>query len=243
MKTAVLISGQLRTMARCWPSQRWHLLRHFPDVHLFVVVQESPECAFVEQLRAELGSDRVHFEARTDPDVTPFLTPALTAAYHHAPYANATTAEKLLLQHWYQAEVYRFFRTLYPDDEQFHIVIRLRGDMLFHSFEPPNWKNGLFFNQCFTPWWGRFGSGCNDRVAVMGYEAAAAYFNVWDHIPALIERFQAPFHPETLLGATLEVEDINHSPTLAAEFSTLRLDGRVRNWMSEILPNEARRAA
>ena len=37
MKTAVLISGQLRTFKKCYPTQKWQIFRHYePDIHFFV---------------------------------------------------------------------------------------------------------------------------------------------------------------------------------------------------------------
>lgn len=232
MKTAVLLSGQLRSIARTWPMIRWHVLRHYPACEFFIVVQDTPEVQFVDTLRAELGAGRVHVDARPDPDLSEFLTPQLSTAYHWAPYANAAPAHQLLLQHHYQAEVWKLLCSV-SNPESFGTFIRLRGDNLFHDFTPPA-RDATFFNTCYTPRWARFG-GLNDRCAVMGEEAAHAYFNVWGAIPALLAE-GCPFHPETLLKAQLERENVRICETLDTHFSTLRVDGRVRHWTSEVLP-------
>jgi len=242
MSTAILISGQLRTFAKCWPTQRWHVLRHFADPHFFVCVQHQEDAhQHLAPLFAEYGSDRVHTEFRTDPDLSAHLTPELTVAYHLAPYANAAPAHQLLLQHWYQREVWRFFSRLTEDTDhapadslcrkKFNTIIRLRADLWFHSFEPDD-VAPVYSNECFTPAWGEFG-GINDRFAVMGAEAARYYFTVWDHIPELLAS-GCPFHPESLVAASLERGNIEIHRTLNTFFSTERIDG-TRRW-PEITP-------
>ena len=111
MSTALLYSGQLRTFAACYPTQRWHVLRHFSDIHFFFTIQDQPDAAeILAPLIADYGADRVHLDLRTDPDLTADLTPQLSRAFHAAPYANAAPAHQLLLQHWYQAAVWRQFK-------------------------------------------------------------------------------------------------------------------------------------
>lgn len=265
MSTAILISGQLRTFAKCWPTQRWHVLRHFADPHFFITVQTPPAdqtaaSGVLAQLCEEYGGDRVHLDFRTDPDLSEHLTPQLTAAFRQAPYANAAPAHQLLLQHWYQSECWKFFQATSRRDAetqsqnlsasaplraiQFDTIIRLRGDLWFHSFsdELDGFSRTPHVNECFTPWWGRFGSGANDRLAVMGPAAARYYFTVFDRLHELLES-GCPFHPETLLGAAMEQGSVDHRPILGAEFSTLRLNGDMRSWLSEILPCDWRQAA
>lgn len=226
MKTAVLISGQLRTFAACYPTQRWHVYRHFRELQFFVCVQAQENWA---EILAPLMADYpgcVHVELKGDPDLSAHLTPQLSAAYHHAPYANAAPAHQLLLQHWYQRECWKYFIRVGGEVERYGTIIRMRGDNHFKSFALPAREPGTMFNTVHTPWWGRF-SGLNDRFAIMGNEAAAAYFNLWDSIPALLAA-GAPFHPETLLRANLERENVNIREDLKAEFSTLRPDGKER---------------
>jgi hypothetical protein len=250
MSTAVLISGQLRTFAKCWPTQRWHVLRHFADPHFFFCVQHQEDAhQILGPVVAELGADRVHTSFRTDPDLSDYLTPELSAAYHQAPYANAAPAHQLLLQHWYQQQCWEFFQSLCASaplsETRFETVVRLRVDLWFHSFEEPSDKDyqficppkgarifGKWGDVCYTPAWGEFG-GINDRFAVMGLEAARYYFTVFKRLPELLAA-GCPFHPESLVAASLELGNISLHRTLKTFFSTERLDG-TRRW-PEITP-------
>ncbi|MES2694478.1 MAG: hypothetical protein V4773_13465 [Verrucomicrobiota bacterium] len=236
MSTAILISGQLRTFARCWPTQRWHVLRHFADPHFFITVQDGPEIQLTDDLKREYGADRVHVDGRTDPDLSQHLTPELARAYHQAPYTNAAPAHQLLLQHWYQAECWKHFAEVRGQKSgvSFDTIIRMRADLWFHSLD---WSDQsdlcpLTSGTAFTPGWGEFG-GINDRFAIMGPEAARHYFTVWDHIPELLAA-GCPFHPESLVAAALERGNVDLHRTLKTFFSTERLDG-TRRW-PEITP-------
>jgi hypothetical protein len=229
MSTAILYSGQLRTFAQCYPTQRWHVLRHVIDPHFFFTIQDQPDVdAILAPLIADYGADRVHVQRLTDPDLTADLTPQLSAAYHQAPYANAAPAHQLLLQHWYQSAVWAHFERLRPrlSAFQFTSIIRLRPDLWFHSFESER-ATTVWADEVLTPWWGRFG-GLNDRFAIMGPAAAAAYFDIYAKIPELLGSYQCPFHPETLLAARLEIAQVHVTQTLRAEFSTLRANGQAR---------------
>ena len=228
MSTAILYSGQLRTFAQCYPTQRWHVLRHVIDPHFFFTIQAQPDALqILAPLIADYGASRVHLQQLTDPDLTADLTPQLSAAYHQAPYANAAPAHQLLLQHWYQAQVWENFcghsETL---SLTIDTIIRLRPDLWFHSYDPAR-ATTVWEDEVLAPWWGRFG-GLNDRFAIMGPAAARAYFDIYAKIPELVGSYQCPFHPETLLAARLEIAQVHVTQTLRAEFSTLRANGQAR---------------
>ena len=230
MSTAILYSGQLRTFAACYPTQRWHVLRHVINPHFFFTIQDQPDIdEILAPLIADYGVDRVHVQRLTDPDLTAELTPLLSRAYHQAPYANAAPAHQLLLQHYYQAKVWKFFQSLSSQLSalsSIDTIIRLRPDLWFHSYESTR-ASTVWEDEVLTPWWGRFG-GLNDRFAIMGPAAARAYFDVYAKIPELLGSYRAPFHPETLLLARLEMAQIHVTQTLCAEFSTLRANGTAR---------------
>lgn len=262
MSTAILISGQLRTFSRCLPLQRWQVYRHFEsragaihpeqataasaskgdhDLEFFICVQDTPDVQSVDDLRRLYGADRVHVQAQPDPDLTPYITPEISAAWHRAPYANAAPADRLLLQHWYQRQVWALFTSL-RDPKDFSTIIRMRGDNNFKSFALPSGLSSVLgppSSAAFTPWWGRFG-GLNDRFAIMGPEAAASYFTLWDNLGDHVQA-GCPFHPESLLKAQLERDGITIHENLAAEFSTLRATGEER-W-PEITPIDMAHAA
>lgn len=230
MSTAVLYSGQARTIARCLPTQHWHVYRHFEDLHFFIVWQNDPQAvAGVKLLEEKYGKDRVHAKIINDPTDLP-LIPLKYA--EHAPYLNAAPHPQLLMQHWYQNEVYKLFRETFnefagcwPTD-----IIRMRGDNFFHSLKTLDRAGGSIH----TPWWGRFG-GVNDRFAVMSDAAAKDYFCVYPRINELLEA-GCPFHPESLLKASLQKSEWTFTDTLLAEFSTLRMNGEMRRYESEVQP-------
>jgi len=243
MSTAILYSGQLRTFAQCYPTQRWHVLRHFADPHFFFTIQAQPDAAAIlAPLIADYGADRVHVQQLTDPDLSADLTPQLSAAYHQAPYANAAPAHQLLLQHYYQAAVWQHFQSLSSQLSalSFKTIIRLRPDLLFHSLDVGASDLELSADEVRCPWWGRFG-GLNDRFAIMGPAGARAYFDIYARIPELLGSYRAPFHPETLLAARLEISSVTVRQTLRAEFSTLRMNGQARP--PEISPIDLAHAA
>lgn len=246
MSTAILISGQMRTFAQCYPSQRWHVLRHFPDCHFFIVVQKNAEAMpAIEQLIRDHGADHVHYNLLEDPKLE--VTPEMSVAYDHAPYANAAPPHQLLLQHWYQQQVWEFYAAhQYYHSYSFHTIIRLRPDQFFHSFIPDaqmlrsSDHPTIRPSDCFTPWWGRFG-GINDRLAILGPVAAKAYFTVYEKIPELLAEYHCPFHPESLVKAALEVAGCQVHETLRTEFTTLRANGQHRP--PEIMPWDLAHAA
>jgi hypothetical protein len=232
MSTAILISGQMRTFAQCYLNQKWQVFRRFTNPHFFITVQDNAEAASIDLLRRDYGESRVHVELRTDPVLE--VTPAMEQGWVLAPYQNAAPAHQLLLQHWYQNEVWKNFQSWHPDspDHAFDAVVRIRPDQWFHSFHAGPFVP--FSSLALTPWWGRFG-GINDRLAILGPDAAKAYFTVYEQIPALLAAGCA-FHPESLVHAALEKAGCDIMHKLASEFSTIRLDGKVRLWMSEVLP-------
>lgn len=258
MSTAILISGQMRTFAKCYPSIRWQVLGHFPDPHFFITVQDTPDCQSIADLVRDYGADRVHADVRQDPDLAA-LDPlrfglATGPAYDQAPYANAAPAAQLLMQHWYQNEVWKFFQSFECGNQEtnpkgsgsgslsfastFETIIRLRTDLFFQSFHAEDCES-VFSTDCFTPWWGEFG-GINDRFAIMGPAAAAAYFTVYEQLPELIHS-GCPFHPESLVAAALERANIRIHRTLRTEFTTLRVNGQHRP--PEIAPWDIAHAA
>lgn len=219
MSTAVLISGQMRTFAQCYPTQRWQIFRHYePDIHFFVSCVDDTQAQSAELLRQHYQN--VHIEKYTDPTDLPEI-PIEKGA--HAPYANATTHKNLMLQHWGNKKVWEFFQSQ-RGETNFTTIIRIRPDQFIHRFIKPQ-RNPYFREIVHSPWWGKFG-GINDRLGIM-HDAAHAYFTLYDHIPALLEK-GCPFHPETLLARILEFHNFPVCP-LMAECSTQRMDG-TRRW-------------
>ncbi len=220
MKTAVLISGQLRTFRKCYPTQKWQIFRHYePDIHFFTSICDDEQAKDIELLQNDYP-ETIYCERYQDPSDLPDI-PVEKGKF--APYANAASHYKLMLQHWGNKKVWDFFASS-AATESFDVIIRIRPDLWIHRFEPPRFEKGET-NTAFLPWWGKFG-GVNDRLAIMGNVAAEAYFNVYDEIQDLLH-MGCPFHPETLVASALMAMSVKN--TVMTEFSTERMDGS-RRW-------------
>lgn len=236
MSTAVIISGQMRTFARCYPTQRWMVYRHYQrpevrdqkseDPHFFVSCLDDNNAESAELLRKHYAN--VHIEKWHDPQDLPEVPIEYGA---HAPYANAAGHAQLMLQHWGNKKAWEFFESEIGDQRSevspapvFNTIIRMRPDNFFHRFTPP--FHNLMDDDALTPWWGKFG-GINDRFAIMGYKAAKAYFNTYDKITELLAA-GCPFHPESLVAASLLDSNISIFTNLMTAFSTLRISGEQR---------------
>lgn len=231
MKTAVIISGQMRTFAKCYPTQRWQIFRHYePDIHFYgAVCNDEQKDDLGKMVSPDYPVEYIYLDDPSDlPDIP-------MEKGRHAPYANATTHYRLMLQHWGNKKAWEFFSSK-ADPSSFDTIIRIRPDLWIHRFIKP--KQPAIDEIC-CPWWGKFG-GINDRLAVMGLICAERYFQVYDEILELLEA-GCPFHPETLvLSALLPKNDVPVSVnnTLMTEFSTERMDGS-RRWAEIVMSDIA----
>jgi len=219
MNTAIIISGQMRTFAQCYASQKWMVYRHYePNIHFFVSCKNDENSESAGLLLESYQN--VHIEKYDDP----VLEEIPEMHGRHAPYANAASHKNLMLQHWGNKKAWNFLWD-YGSPYKFDVIIRMRPDNFFHRFTPklPCLADLEHGNWAFIPWWGKFG-GINDRFAIMGHKAAFTYFELFDEIPNLIKS-GCPFHPESLLAASLYKHQINVKSDLMAHFSTMRKDG------------------
>lgn len=162
--------------------------------------------------------------------------------YGHEPYGISVHPQAILRQLWQLNEGWKYAKAEGIDPASYDVIIRLRPDSWFRSFVMPadyemkaslradltrfEWsrvpvleKKLVFPKSARTPWWGRFG-GVNDRFAIMGPEAAEAYFTTYERIPQLLAA-GCPFHPESLVKASLEAAGCHVDDTLRAEFAKL----------------------
>lgn len=213
MKTAILLSGQMRTFATCAYTQRWHVYRHFPDADFYVSTVEDKDAASVDVLRKLYPHAKIKTEVvGSQPNL-----PEPTENVRFEPYPRSVPMQAVLRQLWQLEKAWR----LVKEPEEYDCFLRVRPDSFFHSFVNPV---GTMFRQwAFTPWWGRFG-GVNDRFAVLGRDAAKAYFTTYGQIPQLIEA-GCPIHPESLVAGSLSLAGCVVNDTLRAEFSTLKHEG------------------
>lgn len=233
MKTAIIITGGMRSFEKCLPNLRWSVFRHFPDAKFYCVTSDDDDahktlqvpspalCRKVKQpeLYAPLGC-RKEWHGPNTP-------------YMHEPYNISVPPQAVLGQLWMLREGWRLYQEANDPAE---IVIRCRPDLWFQEFELPRPLKAQDSSRnpfrdvndvAFTPFWGRFG-GCNDRFAILGASAAQEYFTTYDKIPMLIKAGCA-LHPESLIKASLTHGLIHIEDYLWAIFGTLRTSGEMRH--------------
>ncbi len=231
-KTAILISGQARTFSRCLASQHWAVFRKLEQPHFYVSVADDSDAPSMELLRKQYPNAPIFIEKVNQPQLSE--PPASLAA--HAPYAISSTVQAILRQLWHLSRVWRFAQD--NGAGECDVFIRSRPDLHFHSFgglgtfDLKHPSDGSFM--AVTPWWGSY-SGVNDRFAVLGREAAKAYFTSWDKLPEMLND-GCPLHPESIICAAMQRAGVSISPTLSAEFAALRPDGKLVHMV--VLPQE-----
>lgn len=235
MKTAVILSGQTRTFARCLPSIHWAVFSKLENPHFFASVANDEDAGAIELLRQQYPDAPIFIEKVDQPTLA---EPPVQTSWH-APYAITPTKtpgvgplQGILRALWHYSRAWKFACEHGAQDCE--MVMRCRPDLHFHRFEYPEHAEG-WERFAFTPYWGNYGPGVNDRFAVMGPTAAKAYFETYDVLPDLINAGE-PFHPETLVGAALRRANIRISRTLCAEFGFLRKNGEFVHM--QVLPGE-----
>lgn len=235
MKTAIILTGHMRTFDRCLPTLHWCVFRHFPDADFFVSTIADADATKAGLLRVKYPFARTEIEAVPEqPDCVAELRAAgvtLPAEwkrgqpYTHEPAPISVHPQAVLRQLWQLRRGWELFQNT-AGAEHYDVIIRCRPDLWFHSFTKPEMLGVLSgTGWCWSPWWGKFG-GINDRFAIMEKGAAPRYFGTYSRIPELMNA-GCPLHPESLLAASLDNEPVIAQP-LFAEFSTLRASGEMR---------------
>lgn len=253
MRTAILISGHMRSFDRCLPTLHWHVFRHFVpavgaalradcECDFFVSTEPDEDADKADLLYEKYGAECFHF------DDTPQPTEELKdlgAKYEHhaahAPYAISVPAWQVLAQLWRLERCWQFVLEANPRaaEEPYDVYIRCRPDLWIESASIPEiyHRTSRWPMMALTPWWGRFG-GVNDRFAILGHVAATGYFLTWSRVPDLLQS-GCPLHPESLIKASLEAAGCRIDDTLDVSFSTLRANGERR--FPEIMPQDLHR--
>lgn len=233
MKTAIIISGHMRTFDKCLPTLHWHVFRHYPGADFFVSTVTDADAPKARLLRGLYPEAKIEIsEVEAQPDCVAELRAlgvSLPAEwvkgkpYTHEPYAISVHPQAVLRQLWQLAHAWQVVGSRGKRDE-YDQFIRVRPDLWFHSFKrPASLENETVAH---VPYWGQFG-GVNDRFAILGKQAAAAYFSTYANLPQLVA-FGCPVHPESLVAASLELSGAWIRARLCAEFSTLRPNGELR---------------
>ena len=247
MKTAVLYTGHMRTFAQCLPTQYWQVLRHYaPQIDFYVSTIRDEDAESWKLLEKLFPSAKVFVEVV--PEQPQLALPAGLppesawregACFSWEPFAISVPPQAVLRQLRQLNETWKLYKR---SGEFGHTtILRMRPDTWMHGFVPVSAERAQTlstgrntyvapapFPGCAeTPWWGRFG-GINDRMAVLGEKAAEAYFTTFERVPALVAS-GCPFHPESLVCASLTAAGCPPSHKLKAEFSTLRKNGECRS--------------
>ncbi len=239
MKTAVILSGQARTFARCLPNLAWAVFSKLENPHFYASVAKDEDAASIELLRGHYAKPGdtttpiIHIEVVEQPTLA---EPPMIHT-QHAPYAITPTKtagvgplQGIMRQLWHNSRAYKF--AMENGAGECDVFVRCRMDLNFARFQPPGILRGNEARACY---WGSFGEGMNDRFSVLSPRAAKAYFETYDNLPAMLDD-GLPFHPETLVGAALERAGCTISRTLLAEFAMIRKNGE---WVHmQCLPGE-----
>ncbi len=236
MKVAVIMTGAVRSFSKCLPNLEWHVFRHFPGAKFYCVAPIDGDEGELSRLR-DKHTD-VSIKCVVQPEmVMPAGCPAQWTPgqpYMHEPYAISVPPSAVMGQLWMLREGWRLYE---EGGEQADLVIRIRPDLWFHSFELPHGIRVTVKDEArqilgtmdiqnpttaWTPRWGRFG-GSNDRFALLGSGAAQAYFTAYDNIPDMIKE-GAPLHPETLVDYAMTRKGITVNRNMKADFSTRRTE-------------------
>lgn len=234
MKTAIILTGGMRSFDKTLPNLAWQVLRHFPKARYYIATEDDGD-AHKADLIGTKTQDAVIYRVKQPEMIIPDGCPTTWTQgrpYMHEPYSISVPPAAVMGQLWMLREGWK----LYLDaNDPADLIIRLRPDLWFHSFEVPrilrphSMSTPPFMDMesvAFTPWFGRFG-GINDRFALLGPEAAAQYFTTYEKIPMLLKA-GCPLHPESLIDASLRIGAIHIEDNLKAEFSTLRTSGEMR---------------
>lgn len=237
MKTAVIITGQVRTFEQVLLNQADKVYRLLENPTFFVSFADEPGA--IEGIKAikKLAADRygatVNAEVQKQPSLDPEDAKRFEAASYHAGYFRSVPVEGIWRQFWQLAEGFELFREVVRDDSAFDVFVRLRPDLHFCNWWPPMLRSrgldpiGHEPKGVHVPWWGSYG-GIPDRFAyIVGYEAAEQYFNVFHKLNELLAEGCA-FHPETMLGRVLERAGVPVYETMDADFITIRPEGDKR---------------
>ncbi len=222
--TAVIITGQPRTFAHCWKTQREAVFRKLENPHFFisfagdVTIDDEAAVAVLKE------SYPVYFEKVEQPQMPEENRARYEGASIWAPYFRSVPVEGIWKQFWHLARGWEFFTERQPMPV-FGAYVRLRPDLHFHNFKEP--RRSLQLPGVYTPWWGSWG-GIPDRFAyIVGHGAAEQYFNVFHKLNELLAEGCA-YHPETMLGRAMERAGVRVFETMDAEFTTIRMKGDKR---------------
>lgn len=242
MKVAIIFSGHTRTFALCYPTFYWHVERHFPNAQVIFSTVDDEDYQNCLKANKFPGGWRIGLEEQ--PSFTFSKEWVKGQPFTHEPHPISVHPEAVMKQLWQLERAYKLYIANTEEKDFADVFIRTRPDLWWQNFETPPLTERIEMLDvvgqvksiayqpydvrkiCYTPWWGRFG-GVNDRFAIMGRDAADAYFMTYSRIDKLRAK-GCPLHPESLVKASLEDAGITIYDNMEANFASWRSDGTVR---------------
>ncbi len=253
-RTAILISGGMRTFEKCLPNLHWNVFNAYPDASFYVSTVLDGDSWSAELLRKKYPKARIEIEVKPEqpkfelpPGCPPESSWKQGRPFMHEGYAISVPPQAVIGQLWQMENVWRLYER---GGEKADTIIRCRPDLWFMGMEFPKKVIGYSdpagitddpralrgpitiedkhpqWKDAWTPGFGHF-SGCNDRFAIMHAGAAKHYFETFSNMQRLIQE-GCPLHPESLVRASLEWNGCRVIDTLKSIFGTLRKDGQFR---------------
>ena len=218
--TAIVMTGPLELLPRCIPTHCWHLLRLLPPGDLIVSSLDDRHAGNASVLEQRLPgwrilqhrlSDAQGWAARVrDWGLVPDAHSALDTLL-----PSPEAAEAVLGELWLRHQAWQQLRLACPGTRH-NKVIHMRTNLWMRAVDLPA---KLAPQEAHTPWWGRQG-GCNPGFALLGEQAAEAYFGVFRKLPELL-RAGVPLHLPSLLFAALSSGDLRLRQTLRVEYTPI----------------------
>jgi hypothetical protein len=162
MKTAVLLSGHMRSFERCLPTLHWHVFRHLGEVDFFVSTVADADAPKAELLRAKYPKSRVEIDVVPEqPDCVAEMRSKgvslpdrwqpppghpkhgevrrkdIDYFYTHEPYAISVHPQAVLRQLWQLEQVWKLL-CREKHFIEYDAIVRCRPDLWFHSFAIPD---------------------------------------------------------------------------------------------------------
>lgn len=219
MSTAVLLCGQTRTFAKCWPTQYWYVYRKLVNPIFYVCVEDDEQAKDIERIYERFPKDRVHVKLLPRAADTAFPNPPETNAAF-APYPVMTPTRSIMKCFWNYRQAWEWLRQ--HEAEPPMTIVRTRPDAYFHDFVMP--KALPAAHDFISLWWERYG-GVNDRICVMGPKAAEVHMTMSDRVDQILAA-GAPLHGESFVAAALELGGMRIRHTLDGWLSLKRLGGK-----------------
>lgn len=207
MRTAVLISGQMRTGDLCLPSIKRHLLDRLGNFDVYAHIAEDADAE-----KVKLFHPLVAFSG-PQPDLD-------EANYIHRTGRGVYGIQVVLRQLWsLQESMAMAMGYAEKAGIEYTHAVRLRSDSWFLNDveDPMTWAPGVYIPTFYNFW------GLCDRFAFGDWASMVAYHDRFANLEGQIER-GCIFHPETMLDEHLKFFGVPVHRTRVL-FDTVRADG------------------